>query len=127
EAGRRRLVTKKDAAAGAKTIGEVITENGMPRWHADPKFGEFENDRRLSPTERQTLLTWLDQGTPKGDDKDMPPPRQFVKGWVIGKPDVIFEMAVEYQVPAEAPEGGIPYQRFRVKTNFKEDKWVERS
>jgi hypothetical protein len=46
---------------------------------------------------------------------------------VIGKPDVIFEMPVEYQVPAEAPEGGIPYQRFRVKTNFKEDKWVERS
>jgi peroxiredoxin len=127
EVGPMPLITYKDAAAWSETIREVINENRMPPWHADPKFGEFENDRRLSATERQTVLTWLDEGTPKGDDKDMPPPRQFVNGWVIGKPDVIFEMPEAYQVPADSPPGGIPYQRFRVKTNFKEDKWVERS
>jgi peroxiredoxin len=127
EVGPMPLITYEDAAAWSETIREVIKENRMPPWHADPKYGEFENDRRLSAAESQTLLTWLDEGTPKGDDKDMPPPRKFIKGWVIGKPDVIFEMPVEYQVPAQAPEGGIPYQRFRVKTNFKEDKWVERS
>ena len=46
------LVTYRDAAAWAETIREVINENRMPPWHADPNFGEFENDRRLSRAER---------------------------------------------------------------------------
>ena len=29
------------------------------------------------------------QGCPKGDDKDLPPPREFAEGWRIGKPDVV--------------------------------------
>ena len=127
EVGPMSLITYRDAAAWADTIREVIKDNRMPPWHADAKYGHFENDRRLSPAERETLLTWLDEGTPKGDEKDMPPPREFVKGWVIGKPDVIFQMPTEYQVPADMPKDGIPYQRFRVKTNFTEDRWVQRA
>jgi peroxiredoxin len=127
EVGPMSLLTYKDAAAWSETIREVIKDNRMPPWHADSPYGQFENDRRLSPTDRETLLTWLDAGTPKGNEEDMPPPREFTKGWMIGKPDVIFQMPVEYQVPADAPKGGVPYQRFRIKTGFNEDRWVERA
>src|SRR5438270_544548 len=97
----------------------------MPPWHADARYSVFRNDRRLTAAERDTLLTWIDEGTPKGDDKDMPRPRQFVKGWVIGAPDVVFDMPDEYQVPADMPKGGVPYQRFRMNTGFSEDRWVQ--
>src|SRR5262249_8209445 len=65
-----------------------------------------------------------DQGTPKGDDSDLPPPRQFAEGWMIGKPDLVLTMPKSFDVPAEAPKRGIPYQRIYVPTNFKEDRWV---
>ena len=29
-------------------IAEVVRENRMPPWHANPKFGHFANDGRLS-------------------------------------------------------------------------------
>jgi hypothetical protein len=37
-------------------------------------------------------------------------PREFVEGWMIGKPDVAFSMPQELAVPAAMPKGGIPYQ-----------------
>jgi peroxiredoxin len=127
EAAPMSLLTYSDAVAWSDTIREVLLDKRMPPWHADPQFGHFSNDRSLAKGDRETLLAWIDRGTPKGDDKEMPPPREFVKGWGIGKPDAIFEMPVAYEVPADMPKGGLPYQRFRVHTTFKEDRWVERA
>jgi hypothetical protein len=120
------LLTYDDASAWSETIKEVVQERRMPPWHADPKFGKFANDRSLSKEDRDTLLAWVDQGCPKGDTKDLPPPREFASNeWTIGKPDIIFTMPTSYKVPAQTPRGGIPYQYFIVPTNFKEDRWVQ--
>ena len=121
------LLTYRDAAAWADTIREVVQEQRMPPWFADPRYGRWSNDRRLSQADRDTLLAWVDQGAPKGDGKDLPPPRQFVEGWRIDKPDVIISMPREYAVPADTPRGGIPYQYFTVETGFTEDRWVEQA
>src|SRR5438045_1548268 len=96
----------------------------MPPWHADPKHGKFSNDRSLPAQERDTLLTWIKEGCPEGDPKDMPPPRQFVQGWTIGKPDKVFTMPQPFVVPANAPRKGLSYQHILVKTDFEEDVWI---
>jgi peroxiredoxin len=119
------LLTYDDATAWAGTIREVLEDGRMPPWYADPRYGKFANDRRLSKEDRDTLLAWLDQGAPKGDDKDLPPPREFVTGWSIGQPDVVFTMPEEFEVPAEMPKYGIPYKRFKVPTNFTKDHWIQ--
>jgi peroxiredoxin len=121
------LLTYDDAVSWSETIREVIAENRMPPWHADPRHGKWLNDRRLAKEDRTALLAWLDNGTPKGDDKDTPAARKFPEGWTIGKPDVIFKLPAPYAVPAETPRGGVPYRYFTVPTNFKEDRWVERA
>jgi hypothetical protein len=120
------LLTFEDALAWSDTIREVITEGRMPPWYADPQYGKFSNDRRLSPEDKETLLAWLDNGTPRGEDKDLPPPRSFPEGWSIGKPDVIISMPTPFEVPAKAPEG-VPYQYITVDPGFKEDRWVQRA
>src|SRR5205823_11665765 len=84
-------------------------------------------DRRLAAEGRKTLLGWLDNGTPKGSNKDLPPPRKFESDWTIGKPDLILSMPEEFAVPATAPKNGIEYQFINIKTNFKEDRWVVRA
>jgi peroxiredoxin len=118
------LLTYDDVSAWSGTIREVIEERRMPPWHADPQYGRFANDRSLTDAERNLLLSWLDSGTPKGDDKDLPAPREFAPGWRISKPDVVFHMRQEYEVQADMPKYGVPYRYFTVETGFKEDKWV---
>ena len=119
------LLTHEDASAWSSMIREVIEEKRMPPWHADPRHGKFNNDRSLSKADRDTLLTWIDQGCPEGDAKMMPAARQFPEGWIIGKPDVIFTMPRAFTVPAASPKGGVRYQMFLVPTNFSEDKWAQ--
>jgi peroxiredoxin len=121
------LVTYDDAVSWADTIREVLDEQRMPPWFADPRYGHFANDRRLDPKDREALLRWLAEGTPKGDDKDLPPPATFAEGWVIGKPDQIVTMEDAFEVPADTPKGGIPYKYFTVDPKFTEDRWVTRA
>jgi peroxiredoxin/mono/diheme cytochrome c family protein len=118
------LLTYDDAVAWSATIREVVQEGRMPPWRADSRHGKFDNDRRLPSEAKDALLAWIDGGCPKGDDKDLPPPRTFAQGWIIGKPDVVLSMQEEFTVPARTPKDGVPYQYFSVPTNFKEDKWV---
>lgn len=121
------LLTFDDALAWSDTIREVISEGRMPPWNADPHYGKFSNDRRLSLEDKDTLLYWIDNGTPRGDDKDLPPPRDFPKGWKIGTPDQIILMPKPFEVPATVPEGGVPYQYIVVDPRFKEDRWIQRA
>jgi hypothetical protein len=116
------LATYDDALKRADTIREVVAEKRMPPWHADPRYGKFKNDRRLTSEETDALLTWLDHGREFGDKGDLPEPRTYENGWVIGKPDVIFELPEEQTIPAS---GVVPYLYFRTPTNFKEDVWVQ--
>jgi peroxiredoxin len=122
EIGPFSLLSYKDAKAWADTIHEVVVEQRMPPWYADPRHGKFSNDRRLSQEETDTLLAWVEQGCPKGDDKDLPPPVKFPEGWKIGKPDAVFQMPEEFKVPAT---GVLPYKRFTVDPGLKEDVWVQ--
>ena len=121
------LMNFDDALAWSDTIREVVSEGRMPPWYADPRYGKFRNDRRLSREDRDTLLAWIDHGTPRGDDKDLPPPRRFPEGWRIGKPDLVIRMPRAYEVPAKTPKGGIPYRYFTIDPGFKEDRWIQRA
>ncbi len=116
------LLSYDDARKHSAMIREVVEQRRMPPWHADPRYGHFLNDRSLSARERATLLAWVDQGTPLGDPKDIPPARKLTEGWTIGKPDVVFEIPETFYVPAQ---GIVAYVHFVIPTNFKEDMWVQ--
>ncbi len=116
------LLTYEDASNWAEMMGEVVTQRRMPPWHADPRFGHFGNERRLSNTEIGTLTAWIANGAPKGDMKDAPPVPQFAEGWRIGTPDAVFKMPETYNVQAT---GVVRYKYFVTPTNFKEDMWIQ--
>lgn len=115
------LATYDDAVRHAAAIKEVTHQRRMPPWHADSRFGKFTNDRHLTTAEIETLAAWVDGGKPRGDDKDLPKPVTWAKGWVHGQPDQVFTMTEEYEVPAT---GVLPYQNWIIDTKFTEDKWV---
>ena len=106
----------------ARSIKEKVVTRDMPPWHADPKHGEFVNDRRLTQKEVDTVAAWVDQGAKEGNAKDLPPAPKFHEGWNIGKPDAVFHIPEEFPVPAE---GVVEYKYFKVPTSYKEDMWVQ--
>jgi mono/diheme cytochrome c family protein len=118
------LMNYDDAVKHARMIKEVTTQRRMPPWHADPRYGHFSNNRRLTQAEIDTLAAWVDAGTPRGEDKDLPKPIPWVKGWKIGKPDLVIQMPEEFEVPAT---GVLSYKHFTVDPGFKEDVWVEKA
>ena len=122
EAAPMALVTYPQARPWAKSIKAALLNGKMPPWQADPHYGKFSNDLSLAPGEREIVVAWVDAGAPEGNLADAPKPRTFPEGWRIPKPDVIFEMPEEFNVPTA---GAVNYQYFPVPTNFTEDKWVE--
>jgi peroxiredoxin/mono/diheme cytochrome c family protein len=125
EIGPFSLLTYGQAKGWADMIHETVDSGRMPPWYADPHYGKFANDRRLSKEDKETLLAWIDQGCPQGDDKDLPRPKEWHEGWWIGKPDVVITMQEDFTVPADGGKNGVPYQYFTVPTNFTEDRWVQ--
>ena len=120
------LTTYDDVVAHAPMIKEVVTRGIMPPWFAAPaKPGEaahWANDRSLSTTEKADLFAWLDGGRPAGNPSDGVAMPEYKDGWLIGKPDAVFEFAEP--VPVKAT-GVMPYQNILVETHLPEDKWVQ--
>src|SRR6267142_4014003 len=116
------LLTYDDARPYARSIKQRVVSRVMPPWGADPAHGTFKNDPRLSQAEIDTIAAWVVAGAPRGDDTDLPPLPQFVDGWTIGKPDAVFTMEEEFEIPAS---GTIPYKYFKVPTGLTEDKWIQ--
>jgi len=118
------LQTYEDVAAWAETISEVVSEQRMPPWHANPKFGHFANDGRMPEAEKELLHRWVDNGVPRGSLEELPPQREFVDGWTIGEPDLVLTMPEPITV---TPTGVIDYQYVTVDPHFTEGKWIRAS
>ena len=121
EAAPMSLLSYKETRPWAVSIREKVLNKEMPPWHADPTFGHFKNDRRLTNAEISTIKTWVDTGAKEGDPSLMPPAPQFVSGWRIGKPDLVLNMPTEFTVEASGPD---EYHVFEIDPGFTEDRYI---
>ena len=120
EVGPMGLLTYQETRPWAKAIKAAVLSKKMPPWFADPHFGQFLNDRRLSDADVKTLVTWVDGGAPEGDPKDKPLPIRWREGWNI-RPDVILQTTKPMTVPAT---GTLQYTYIVIPTGFTKDTWV---
>ncbi len=120
EVGPLSLMTYKQAVNWASDIKDYTQQRKMPPWK--PTEGPaFHNERKLTEAQIRTLATWVDSGTPEGDPRDAPPPRQFVEGWYLGQPDLVLT------VPDDVTIGPAGKDLFRVvvlPSGLTEDKYV---
>jgi hypothetical protein len=104
EVGPFPLLTYEDAAKRADFLASITASRRMPPWKAEPGFGRFHDERRLSDDEIAILARWAEAGAPEGDPKDLPPLPKFVEGWQLGEPDLVLEMPETFSVPADGPD-----------------------
>lgn len=115
------LTRYEDVVGWEDTILEVIEEDRMPPWFANPKHGEFANDPRLSSDQKDLIFTWIENGMPKGNLADLPTQPEFTEGWQIPQPDQVLTMPESFPVPAE---GIVDYQYFVIDPEWMEDKYI---
>jgi len=85
----------------ARAIREATGLRKMPPWFADPRYGHFANDARLSDDEIHLIRAWADGGAPEGNVKDLPPRPKFEEGWRLGKPDIVIAIDEHAVTPGE--------------------------
>jgi hypothetical protein len=99
----------------------------MPPWFIDKTIGitKFKNDISLSDEEIATIVKWVDDGSPRGNLADMPPPVQFpdLTAWHKPNPDLIVTMDEPKVVPAVGPDWWGNIVTANAVTT--EDRWIK--
>jgi hypothetical protein len=115
------LLTYEDVRKRSKQILEVVERGAMPPWLAEPGYGEFSNERRLTEEEKVLLRQWVAEGVLEGDPKQTPSPPQWASGWLEGTPDLVVTMPQPYQLGADGPD---VYRNFVIRLPLERDRLV---
>jgi Flp pilus assembly protein TadD len=86
-----------------KRAGQIVTvtrSRYMPPWLPEAGYGDFDDARRLSDEQIETIRQWVEQGMIEGDKSDLPKAPEFNDAWQLGTPDLIVEMPEPYTLPA---------------------------
>src|SRR5258706_2782877 len=120
------LVTYEQARPWARSIKQKVLAREMPPWFIDKNVGvqPFSNDVSLTDQEMATIAKGVDNGAPKGNPADMPPPRSFPDGqvWHIGQPDLIVRLPQDVIVKAKAPD---QWPDILVDPGLTEDRYIQ--
>jgi hypothetical protein len=68
------LATYEAARPWARAIREEVLSRRMPKWHAARGYGQFANDRSLTPFEIALIVAWVDAGAVRGPQPSMESP-----------------------------------------------------
>lgn len=72
------LLTYLDAQPRANEIKDAVLARRMPPWGAIKGFGQFRNDRSLSPEQIELIVRWVDSGIRRGSNPNQLPPTPLV-------------------------------------------------
>ena len=75
------LMTYSEARPWAEAIKEEVLGRTMPPWGAVKGFGDFRNDRALTPEQIEVIESWADGGVPEGEPADLPKKLDPTEDW----------------------------------------------
>ncbi len=105
----------------APMMREVVRTKRMPPWHADPAVGHWKNAGGMSDEDITTLISWIEQGAPRGDGPDpLKATQPLSTDWTLGEPDLVVEVPA-FDVPAT---GIVDYQFPVIENPLDRDVWV---
>ncbi|MBT8147497.1 MAG: redoxin domain-containing protein, partial [Gammaproteobacteria bacterium] len=106
-------------------IREVVMTKRMPPGQVDNKIGhKIANEMNLADADMQTLIHWVDAGSPVAGDVD--PLAELIwpdTKWAHGEPDLIVQIEPQ-TIPAT---GIVDYMDIPIDLGLTEDKWVRGS
>jgi len=121
------LLTYEEVLPWVRSIRLMVRNRIMPPWHADPRYGDFGNDRRLSDEQVDMMVQWVGAGAPRGEGTFTQPAfAEATDGFLLtgelGPPDYVFRMSEGFVVPAGGPDVN---PAILVPTGLETDIWVQ--
>jgi uncharacterized protein (TIGR03437 family) len=110
-----------DVVTHSPTIAVVTKSHYMPPWKPEAGWVTFRDERRLTDAQINTIQQWIAGGMPRGDQSKEPPVPTFGDDWLLGKPDLILQMPVGFNVPPDGPD---IYRNFVLKTGLAADQYI---
>jgi mono/diheme cytochrome c family protein len=113
-----------DSYESAKLYGPIalaaVTSGKMPPWMPSADCRSYEDERRLSDTQIETLRTWVQGGMPEGDVADYraverPQPT------ITGTPDLVLSPETAYLPNSERPDD---YRCFPLAHGFTQERYL---
>ena len=101
-------------------ILESVEKRRMPPWKAVAGYGDLAGERRMSAAEIATIARWVAVGSPEGDARHLPPPREFAAPSALDAADVVLRPERSFTVPGRS---GDIYRCFSIPTSFDEDRF----
>ena len=116
------LLTYQDASKRAALIAGAVKGRFMPPWKAEPGFGDFAGERRLTDAQIALIADWAKAGAPEGDASAKPQPPKFTDGWQGAEPDQVLTIPMKYSLPADGPD---QYRCFVLPTGLDHDVYID--
>ena len=101
---------------------EVVMTKRMPPGQIDPHVGmPIKDVAGLTIEEKQKLIQWIDQGSPRGEGPDLLTALEFDDPeFSLGEPDIVLDVTPQ-AIPAT---GVIDYRYVPIELNLDKDVWV---
>lgn len=116
------LMEYQQARPWAKAIREAVLIRKMPPWKPMPGCGEFRDARALSQEDINTIVAWVDGGSPEGVAADLPAPLVFPDQWPQGQPDFVAAMDEDFT----PPQGKDTYRCFSIPaSSLRGDRYLQ--
>jgi len=105
------LTTYQEVRRYSRRIRELVAAREMPPYHYDTDIGvqELEGDWRMSQEDINTIVAWVDSGSPEGNPSDLPEPIEYpsLSEWrfaaQFGQPDHVIR-SEKWTVPANGQD-----------------------
>ena len=114
------LETYDDAVNWSTPMRTYVSTRKMPPWSPDITYRHYANERALLQSQVDSIVNWIDSGTPLGDSLQIPVAPHFNNGPVLGTPDL------KLTIPTHVSQAGTSdeYACFILPVNIPYDKYV---
>ena len=118
------LLTYEEVRPWARSIRQRVEARVMPPWFADRTVGRYRDDPSLSEAQIATIGRWVDQGAPRGNPADAPPPVEWpaVDTWYHGEEPDLVVTSPPVVVPPNSTE---TYPEPEMSTGLTEDRYIK--
>ncbi len=115
------LMTYSEGVAQSTGMQHDVSTGVMPPWPPDRNYSRFAHERILTTSEVNTIVDWVNGGTPSGDLALAPPPPTYATGGTLpGTPDLVIRIPT---YTSTATTGDV-YQCFAVPSGLLADKYI---
>lgn len=104
------MMTYAETRPWARAIREQVATRKMPPWKPATGCVDLKDSRGLTQEEINTIVAWVDGGSPEGAAADLPAPITFPDGWPLGEPDYVADIGADFT----PPQGKDTYRCFSV-------------